>query len=420
MKQVTFTLLMVCGLAISGLKAQSDLFIDTTYTAEQMVMDFFNNSMVTPTNITFNGAPASLAFFEAADTDLGIPAGIFICTGNVWEAADSVTSFASEAHYTPGDTDLEAELGGQFVSHDAAVLEFDIVSADTVLDFTYVFGSEEYPEYVGSNFNDAFAFYISDTLNPTPTNIAMIPNASIPVAINNVNGMMNSEFYVPNDTLMGEHIVYDGFTTPLPASYTATPNHPYHVKIAVADMGDHIFDSGVFISIGSLGGNDTLQPPADAMAAVNGNTVSVENLSRYATSWFWDFGDGFTTTERYPAPHTYAQDGLYTITLTTENWCCSDTYSIDVQIGEVINNTNDLQAIPFELFPNPATDYLSIRAPFGQVLRYDITDVSGRLFLSGQFEGTQDIQLKSLNPGIYNIRISSDSGTSVKRFLVKG
>ncbi|MCB0644140.1 MAG: choice-of-anchor L domain-containing protein [Phaeodactylibacter sp.] len=417
MKKITFTLLLGCCLFLSSIRAQSDLFIDTTYTAEQMVMDFFDNSMITPSNVTFNGGSASLAFFEAADTDLGIPAGIFICTGNVHDAANSYDFFAATANNAPGDPDLEALLGGQYVSYDASVLEFDIlVNTDTAA-FTYVFGSEEYPEYVNSSFNDVFAFYMTDA-SSNMTNIALVPNDQMPVAINNVHSGLNSNYYVDNQGLMGQHIAYDGFTTPLPATYVATSGNSYHVKIAVTDMGDQVFDSGVFISIGSLGGSDTLQPPADAQVAVNGNSVSVDNLSRYATSWFWDFGDGYTTTERYPGPHTYAADGEYTITLTTQNFCCTDTYTTVVQIGEV-NNTTELAAIPFELFPNPATDQLTIQAPLDELFQYEITDISGRSFKLGTCQGTETIGLSGLTPGVYHIRVTGEAGTAVKRFLIE-
>lgn len=42
-----------------------------------------------------------------------------------------------------------------------------------------------------------------------------------------------------------------------------------------------------------------------------------------ATSWSWNFGDGGTSTERNPA-HTYANEGIYTVTLTVSNAKDSD------------------------------------------------------------------------------------------------
>ena len=65
-------------------QVHAQLFIDNSYTIEEMVMDFFDNSCVTPSNITTTGADNSVAFFDAGGTDLGVPAGIFISTGDVF------------------------------------------------------------------------------------------------------------------------------------------------------------------------------------------------------------------------------------------------------------------------------------------------------------------------------------------------
>lgn len=59
-------------------------------------------------------------------------------------------------------------------------------------------------------------------------------------------------------------------------------------------------------------------PPPDADFGYNNSddpTFSFVDLSvGFITGWFWDFGDGFDTTERYPE-HTYVTNGIYTVTL---------------------------------------------------------------------------------------------------------
>ena len=45
-------------------------------------------------------------------------------------------------------------------------------------------------------------------------------------------------------------------------------------------------------------------------------TVVFTNTSTpNTTGWEWDFGDGTTSTERDPGAHTYAEPGVYTVTL---------------------------------------------------------------------------------------------------------
>jgi hypothetical protein len=113
---------------------------------------------------------------------------------------------------------------------------------------------EEYPEYVNSSFNDVFGFFITG-LNPAGglyanTNVALVPGTSMPVAINNINLMLNNAYYVYN--VGGVTIVFDGFTTVLTATIPVVPLATYHLKMAIADAGDMIFDSGIFLQCPSM------------------------------------------------------------------------------------------------------------------------------------------------------------------------
>lgn len=50
------------------------------------------------------------------------------------------------------------------------------------------------------------------------------------------------------------------------------------------------------------------------------------------TSWFWDFGDGNTSTLQNPV-HAYSTDGTYTVCLTTTNGCGSDSSCASVSVA---------------------------------------------------------------------------------------
>ena len=65
-------------------------------------------------------------------------------------------------------------------------------------------------------------------------------------------------------------------------------------------------------------------PTASMTASVSGAVLSLTNTSTNATSYLWNFGDGQTSTQNLPT-HTYAQDGTYTVSLTTNNICGSAT-----------------------------------------------------------------------------------------------
>ncbi len=415
MKSKLSTLLLFVG-CIHFANAQSSLFIDTSYTAEQMVLDFFANSCAMPSNITYNGAPATLAFFEGANTNLGINAGIVISTGNVAQIANASDVFASTPFSTAGDMDLQSLNAGGFPSYDAAVLEFDLTVADGGdMNFQYVFGSEEYPEWVGTSFNDVFGFLISGM--GVVNNIAMVPGANIPVSINNVNGTDNSQYFIDNETAGNADITFDGMTTPLLATFNAIGGNTYHVKIGVTDISDAIFDSGVFIGIESLCGDSLLTPPAEAIVAITGNTATFQNQSRYATAWHWDFGDGTTSDERYPAPHTYSVDGAYTVLLTTQNWCCTDTYTIQVQVGA--SSTDEANSALFTLYPNPAKDWVQLSLTTGEPVEYHLLDLAGRSALQGIASGDTKLDISRLSPGAYFFTVKNEKGSFTQKLMVR-
>lgn len=220
-------------------------------------------TQVTITNIDCENSAYGSFSYPTVNNDLQMTKGLVLSSGSVDDIANPGQFFASSAFFSAGDNDLDilsAQQGGE-TSNDACVVEMDVFVATDQLSFEYVFGSEEYPEYVfdPGGFNDIFAFLVSGpniTGDPglgNKKNIAVLPGTSTPVEINSVNNQVNWEFYRNN--LNGSEIVYDGLTSDylgvkktLTARTSVTPCETYHLKLAIADRGDASFDSGVFIS----------------------------------------------------------------------------------------------------------------------------------------------------------------------------
>ena len=210
-------------------------------------------SGVTATNITYTGANSAGGLFTGGTGIVGIESGVILSSGT---AADVVGPNDSNSQTTdqgtPGDAGLTALAG--VPTHDASILEFDFVPQGANLSFTYVFGSEEYNEFVNSGVNDVFAFFLNGQ------NVAVLPNTTIPVSIDTVNLTSNSQFYINNarptdpspapgpllDTQM------DGLTVALTVQATVNPGVVNHIKLAIADGGDSILDSNVLIQSGSF------------------------------------------------------------------------------------------------------------------------------------------------------------------------
>ncbi|WP_177428304.1 choice-of-anchor L domain-containing protein, partial [Candidatus Venteria ishoeyi] len=227
-------------------------------------------------NVTYTGDNQSIGYFHrstaAAPPNFPFPGGIVMTSGTAMNAAGPNNSGSISYNSSgPSDPTLNALIPQS--TNDACVLEFDFIPADNVVAFRYIFGSDEYLEWVNSSFNDVFAFFLSgpscNTANPpyNNLNIAIVPGTSTPVSINNVNNVSNNNFYYNNGTgatPAGEACQYDGYTMPLWAHKCVIPCETYHIKLAVADAGDSSLDSGVFLKEGSF---------------LSGEVVSMNNIN---------------------------------------------------------------------------------------------------------------------------------------------
>jgi gliding motility-associated-like protein len=235
-----------------------------------LVQNVLLGNGVTVSNVSYNGSPAAIAQFTAANTTLGINSGIVLTTGTTLPNGDGPHG----PNDTPG-AGVDNNMGGfnllsQAIqgtqTYNAAILEFDFVPyADTVR-FKYVFGSDEYPEFAPPNnttYNDVFGFFISGPGITGFQNIALLPNGAV-VSINNVNTITNPFYFVNNGdgntapyNQSPQYIQYDGFTKVLEAVSKVQCGQTYHLIIAIADVGDGQWDSGIFLEANSL---STLTP----------------------------------------------------------------------------------------------------------------------------------------------------------------
>ena len=131
-------------------------------------------------NITFNGAPMAIGYFNGTNTTLGIDEGILLTTGTVLNTLDGPhgpnnQSGAGMDNGAGGYPPLSNIIGGT-PTFNASILEFDFVPYSDTVRFNYVFASEEYPEYVGSQYNDVFAFFISGPGIAGIQNMATLPS----------------------------------------------------------------------------------------------------------------------------------------------------------------------------------------------------------------------------------------------------
>lgn len=266
-------------------------------------------------------------------TAFGISSGIILTSGRATQASGPATFLANTNNSAAGDPALTVLAGA--ATRDACILEFDFSVVGDSIKFNYQFGSEEYNNSTCGPYNDAFGFFISGPGIVGTDNMALVPGTTIPVTVNSVNnGIPGSGHPLSNCTSMGPgspfttyyvdntggtQFTYKGFTTKMAAVHKVIPCNTYHLKLTIADAGNSLYDSGVFIEAGSLttpsitgvtsvcvGDNSTLSDALlggtwssnnTAVATVGSSSGVVTGVAAGTTTITYTFGIGcFVTT----------------------------------------------------------------------------------------------------------------------------
>lgn len=273
--------------------SSTNLWVNYGYSATQLAQWLMGTNPVTVSHASYTGAASAIGLFGNGDgVGLGghqfpFDTGVILSSGRIANANGPNDDSGASVNYgkssqleQPGDGDLDELVGGGPTTN-ATVLEFDIVATNVItLTFHYDFASEEYPEWIGQ-FNDPMAIFVTTNrvgtnwIITTNNNIAMVPGTNLPVSVNTINGGFtggyvdganrpavsptNPQYYVDNHDPSPSRIAatnaapsavyniqYDGFTTNLTAQIYISAGIANHIKIAVADYNDDLYDSAVF------------------------------------------------------------------------------------------------------------------------------------------------------------------------------
>jgi len=271
---VRFVLSALFSVLISlHVTAQGVITVDTTQTPQSLTSLITGNG-VSISNVNVNckttNSGKGYGKFTSTVPSLPISEGLILTTGEPRNAIGPNTNGATSAYYGNNSGSAVASDSittlmykfSQRTVYEYCMIEFDIVPQGDSIIFDYVFASEEYNEWVNSNYNDVFGFFIQGpgiVGNPglgNKLNLARVNpvNGTTSVAINSVNNGSNSAYYVSNSNLNNanvgnpaHNIGYDGFTKNLYAKTHVKPCSTYRLQLIIADCGDRIYDSGVFI-----------------------------------------------------------------------------------------------------------------------------------------------------------------------------
>lgn len=281
-------ILIIYGVILAASLSAQPLYVNPAqFTPFQLIDSILVTGCLQAYNVTYTGAPLAKGYFQRQANNWPFLRGVLMTSGSWQNAVGPNTSTSSTTSNGTGSDPQLASLTSSAIN-DKCLMEFDFVPHSSSIEFRYVFGSEEYPEFAppsSSTFNDVFGFFITGPSTGCPNipasqspnylnyNIARVPGSGAPVSINNINAVTNAVYYVnnnfqtapANNTAVG----YDGYTVPLTATACVVPCQTYHIKLAIADAGDSAYDSGIFLEGGSLS---------------SGNSILMDNYNQSGTN----------------------------------------------------------------------------------------------------------------------------------------
>ncbi len=164
-------------------------------TPTQLVQNVLLGSGIVATNITYTGDAFARGTFNGAASNVGLASGVILSSGDISNAVGpNNQTGVSTSNGLNGDSDLD-QIMNPTMSYEASILEFDFIPTSDTVKFRYVFGSDEYMEFVSTfpgGINDGFGFFISGPgitgpFSNNAQNIALVPGTSLPVTMFNLN-----------------------------------------------------------------------------------------------------------------------------------------------------------------------------------------------------------------------------------------
>ncbi|WP_165764618.1 choice-of-anchor L domain-containing protein [Flavobacterium cyanobacteriorum] len=339
----------------SALSAQN-IIVNQNFTAQQLAETLVDGSCAQVSNVSLQGRPGfgskSHGYFTSA-ANFPFSSGILLSSGFAEAAQGPNTTIQSEGTVSwGGDEDLELALDINDTNN-ATVLEFDFVPFTNNISFQYIFASEEYTDFQGEvcNYSDGFAFLLKQVGAPGDyQNLAVIPGTTIPVKVTTVRGTgstcppANPEFFGSFNS-DDSPTNFNGQTQILTAEAQVTAGLTYHIKLVIADQGDTLYDSAIFLAANSFASSIELGP--DRLLLRNNPLCEGEQLALDATTpgaagYQW-FKDGAALDGEINPAYTVNSPGLY---------------RVEVQLGTTCFAKGEIQ-VEYAAVPQPGAYTLS-------------------------------------------------------------
>jgi PKD repeat protein len=149
----------------------------------------------------------------------------------------------------------------------------------------------------------------------------------------------------------------------------------------------------------------------------------------HVSSWNWNFGNGHTTVSQFPPLQVYknastTQNVYYSVSLTvrTDSGCVSTiTKTNDIEVLACANNGIEKYngSTEANIYPNPNNGNFTIETTSTEKQTLQLVDVTGKLVLQQTITGKTNIDVSSLDNGIYFVQINTSEGFFTKKIIVQ-
>ncbi|AFY48168.1 Ca2+-binding protein, RTX toxin [Nostoc sp. PCC 7524] len=232
-------------------------------------------SVSNPKGFASLGVNGKVGFDLTSAVSPGQPLYLYVAeAGNNGENLDGNISVSNRS--LSGLNDLSTDFGLPGAANDTISMQIEFVADPTapLVYFQFVFGSEEFVEFGGSQFNDEFSLKLNGL------DLALLSDGEA-VTINNLAptpfGYHPDFIYNPVGTgPASEQTKLDGYTKVLTFVGPTIPNEKNTLVVTVKDVRDGLLDSAVFLKAGTLG---TVDPSVTVMPGVSITTRSEDGLS---------------------------------------------------------------------------------------------------------------------------------------------
>ncbi len=372
MKKIIFlTIVFILLLNFSKGQQPAPAFAVTYKNATDAVNTLAGSNIVVSNATLTHGDAHQLATATTSNSHVGITNGILLTTGDANFAGTDNTSNVGDALPIVGgvsfqDPDLQlVKPGTQFST---AILEFDFSCIGSIASFIFVFLSEEYNKYSDGAlfpYHDQFAFFVSGTgingpYSNNAENFALVSGApnSTPISVTTVSGCTNSAFYNNNawndnglhnssqclhdcnaSSFNDHSIPYNGFTKKLQVNIplSCQANVTYHCKLAIANIADNIFDSGVILEASSLTSNWNIgEITADIIPICEGHNFNLTIQGDPSLIYSWSTGQSGVGLASISTVANYTQNN-YSVTISDGSGC---SYTVSKQVD--VSSANNL------------------------------------------------------------------------------